>query len=1499
MSSDLVLPGVAQSVAAARQIYDQPELDVLHEPRGSEECDAAVITLGECFAAAGGTVEQMIRNAREAAKLLSDDPLQGLAEIIQNANDVGATEVILHRHEAELFVVHNGRRVTLRDLHALAAPWLTSKRHDPRATGRFGIGLSTLHSISDSFDLHCGDYHVRLGDPTIRGVEPADHSSIGARPADTVMRVPFANRSITPADFFDWGRRWDDASLLFLDSVRKISFRSDGESHDLLLKWGDRQSYDVSWDGAQIPVESSTATANDGRSWQVHRVDVPSPPDVTRAHKHTTDFTPLAVAVAQDESSAQAGQLYAGLPVVRVALPLRFNAQFDPVTSRRTLSDTPWNQALVSMVGQFWRAVILHTFKSKPATAWANLPAADIGLTGGSYVDAICQRILDETATCLRHAELDVEGGSLPLRELAYEEHALDGLVTEDEVRRLCDADGALPQSARDVAKVWRSILEGWRDRGAVAMPVLNVVAALDLLDDGQRPVASLIALADAAIASSLDAELSEHQFVTLTTGTRRCPASGLPILQSQPGGLADEVGMAEVIAPAYLLDDPCARRVQTWLRRHGYLVDGDDDEAFLVRLASEEQGGSAPHHLEDTQVTMLRGALEQLGKERWEQLAPGIGQAVTLDCFTYDHRGKRNSVREIPAATYLPRALDSEPSAFAVAADKTPGLVWVAAKYQKLLASGGGRAGLGAHKFLRALGVRSLPAMVEHPQLERTYSSSRRRGLRSHCPGLPPERTRALRDLGADYTLDDVSSPDLIAVLRDIAGERAARKRRARANAILGMLARGWRAEVGDLAEVEAVRAHYGWNHRGTIRSAWLWEAGDVEWLDNAAGQPCRPIDLRVRTDSTLAVHGSGSDSFMHKDVASARLDIPESLGVEGEATTAELVARLRSLRDDNSMDQTDLTAASTIVYRALATRLGDRNRLRLSVPELRRQLDDRQGLIHTTRGWTGPTRALRGNPIFGDRRAFVTAHPAAEPLWKALSIREPGASECLSVMSEVAKTGELSGDDQAIVLDTLRRLAHLQETTTLARNHLRRLASLPLWTGHQWMRQRPVYVTPDPLVAEGLRDRLPMWHPGGQVQQFESLFEALRVTVLTGDAWSVDRGDLGYHDSELSDRLTDAIGAMRDDLSRNEPSIAASIHGTWDEFASIEVWVRSGLRLLADLDGRQLTVDVPARLDRAAARLYINDSAVLDDVQAGAALAVAFSATPRSIAHAWLAAMNRVDAGEGLGTIRLADERAKLAAAQTESSMSRLEQLQATVRGRRASTAKSKSDATSETRDAKATANAKRPSVREQPPRELVETSALAVTNPDGEIVASAQTRARQKKRRSTGGSELPTPRKGGARPTSRSSARSYTDLEKEERGLEVARMVLASDDQRMVDLRGQHGLGADAVDELDQYFELKVSAQSEPDTVRLEADQVRRAMTTENFFLVVVSGVEGPNASPQVRIIEDLRQLQMSTTSRVQFSGIQSAESLIFRLQVADDATDGPTDASEVGA
>jgi hypothetical protein len=93
----------------------------------------------------------------------------------------------------------------------------------------------------------------------------------------------------------------------------------------------------------------------------------------------------------------------------------------------------------------------------------------------------------------------------------------------------------------------------------------------------------------------------------------------------------------------------------------------------------------------------------------------------------------------------------------------------------------------------------------------------------------------------------------------------------------------------------------------------------------------------------------------------------------------------------------------------------------------------------------------------------------------------------------------------------------------------------------------------------------------------------------------------------------------------------------------------------------------------------------------------------------------------------------------------------------------------------------------------------------------------------------------------------------------------------------------VGADAIDDLNRFFELKVHLGDEPDTIQLEESQIRRALSTPDFFLVIVSNIEGANARPKVRIIVDpVHQLTMTRSSSVSFTGVRSAEhSLIYDL------------------
>ena len=74
-------------------------------------------------------------------------------------------------------------------------------------------------------------------------------------------------------------------------------------------------------------------------------------------------------------------------------------------------------------------------------------------------------------------------------------------------------------------------------------------------------------------------------------------------------------------------------------------------------------------------------------------------------------------------------------------------------------------------------------------------------------------------------------------------------------------------------------------------------------------------------------------------------------------------------------------------------------------------------------------------------------------------------------------------------------------------------------------------------------------------------------------------------------------------------------------------------------------------------------------------------------------------------------------------------------------------------------------------------------------------------------------------------------------------------------VADLRQQRGVGADAIDELRQCFEIKMSSGSEiPGEITLTPNEVERARTDPDFFLAIVAGLEEGAGELRVRFIFD---------------------------------------------
>lgn len=1327
-------PRIDLAIGAAELVFDRKPLDPSLEPADKHEARAAVQHLGRLFEQTRGAIRESLDSARAFGGLQSSDRLQGIAEIVQNADDAEASEVRLLLMPTELLVAHDGTPVGLEHVLGLATPWLTTKGQQASSTGRFGIGLSALQSLSETLEVHCAPYHVRIGDPFVEPVEPPDLPGWFAEFGWTTLRVPLEAEQLQSSELEAWLGRWDDSALLFLrhvDSVTLLDQHGDRIGHLTLSRHGGGDLESNSVLGA---VSRELVDTNAGRSWAVYSAEVPTPSDVWRAHKATGSTTPVAVALPLETTEVghvYEGQVYAGLPVIQMRSPLFANAQFDPLTSRTDLADNPWNQALVNLVAEVWAAALLDLFGRDPEIAWQAipLPRSPVENSQSPVIRALEATVIDKARLAIA-SQLSfpvTEQGQVSLSQLAVEAHPLEGILQESETAGLAGLSATLPSAVRDPAGRWRDVLDDWRSHGADLPAPITVHQALDLVGDESRPVDSTIALVAAALHEGLREHLLRLACLTTHDERRLVPPTrtAVEVLTTDPVPLAEQLGIATRLHPAHLASTKDARNVLDWLQECGALLDSSDDGEVVRRLAQAGRvGHSINTPLTDEQVRALRDAFERIAREDRDELGPDVGLAVRLASYGHDPDGRRTSDAARPGDAYLPRAIDREPDSFAVAADTTPGLVWLSGHYATALRRGQ-REGIGALRFLRLLGAETAPRLQPHQELWRRYDSDTRQGLQQDVRGGPEARRAAMKERGATYTLEDSDSPDLLAVVTDISRERRSKQRRKRAGALLATLGRAWDRRLGDLAEVDSATAYYGWELRGKVRAFWLAQAGDVAWLDDESRTARKPTDLRVRAPGTEAIYGPNSPDYLHADLRHIFRPVLTAFGVVSDPSRRQLVERLRELQfaaDGDGLLSEDLRHDSALIYRALARTVShapaDSD---LNDGQLHAQFA-RHRLVLTDLGWLSPRRVLAGPPIFGDLRPFAPAVTECEQLWRVLGLRPPSPEDCLEVLRSVARRRKSAPNqtEEAVLLETLRALnEHHSSGRTVDRKKLARLA---LWTTKGWTRGRPVYATDDPDLAAGLGDVLPVWQPGAGFDQFHSLIKPLRVTEVRASEAEVVSPEHAREDPAATELFRRALELLRDDLQRNAPELVRDIAVPWACLAKYAVKVHHSLALSVRVAaGQEHQCEVKAKVDVARNTIFVLREEQLPRVDGGGrAVAALFVGNERPVAHAWRAMCDRVEEGTRAQTIELARERAARAAAKLDADRRLVEFRERTAQGERSP--RGASDRATGEAQASSTAS-DWPEQREQhppatAPRTLVDPESLELVDPEGRM-------------------------------------------------------------------------------------------------------------------------------------------------------------------------------------
>jgi len=162
-------------------------------------------------------------------------------ELLQNAEDAGATEVEFRVENQRLVFSHNGDRLfSDKNVDSITSIGKSTKRTNHTQIGKHGIGFKAVFAYTHTPRIHSGDKHFDIKDVVIPCFLSDGDVPIDLKPVETRIILPFDSdaipedrrfRKIVPpetakADISDALEKLNLRTLLFLRNIKKICWTS-------------------------------------------------------------------------------------------------------------------------------------------------------------------------------------------------------------------------------------------------------------------------------------------------------------------------------------------------------------------------------------------------------------------------------------------------------------------------------------------------------------------------------------------------------------------------------------------------------------------------------------------------------------------------------------------------------------------------------------------------------------------------------------------------------------------------------------------------------------------------------------------------------------------------------------------------------------------------------------------------------------------------------------------------------------------------------------------------------------------------------------------------------------------------------------------------------------------------------------------------------------------------------------------------------------------------
>lgn len=155
---------------------------------------------------------------------LYNDPSHFIFELLQNAEDEGATEVGFELFEDKLDFYHNGKDFDLNDIDGVTGIGISKKKDDLTSIGKFGVGFKSVFAITETPFIFSGDFRIKIDDFVVPSViEDGNYSN-------TLIRLPFNHKTRSASEVFQMiSKKLKNINLktmLFLKNIEEIKWKT-------------------------------------------------------------------------------------------------------------------------------------------------------------------------------------------------------------------------------------------------------------------------------------------------------------------------------------------------------------------------------------------------------------------------------------------------------------------------------------------------------------------------------------------------------------------------------------------------------------------------------------------------------------------------------------------------------------------------------------------------------------------------------------------------------------------------------------------------------------------------------------------------------------------------------------------------------------------------------------------------------------------------------------------------------------------------------------------------------------------------------------------------------------------------------------------------------------------------------------------------------------------------------------------------------------------------